>query len=111
MATKAAKVKSIYIIGRVVKQKAGHRDSLIDPFVESRLFDSPNTCCLATIRKATHYGDVIMGTIESQITCLTIVYSTVDSDADHRIHQSSAPLAFVWGIHQGLLNSPHTNGQ
>ena len=42
-----------------------------------------------------HYGDVIMGTIASQITSLTIVYSTVYSGADQREHQSSASLAFV----------------
>ena len=54
-----------------------------------------------------HYGDVRMGTIASQITSLTIVYSTVYSDADQRKHQSSASLAFVWGIHQGPVNSPH----
>ena len=29
-----------------------------------------------------HYGDVIMGAMASQITSLTIVYSTVYSDAD-----------------------------
>ena len=54
-----------------------------------------------------HYCDVIMGTIASQITSLTIVYSTVYSDADQRKHQSSASLAFVWGIHRGPVNSPH----
>ena len=54
-----------------------------------------------------HYGDVIMSTIASQITSLTIVYSTVYSDADQRKHQSSASLAFVWGIHRGPVNSPH----
>ena len=55
-----------------------------------------------------HYGDVIMDTIASQITSLTIVYSTVYSDADdQRKHQSSASLAFVWGIHRGPVNSPH----
>ena len=37
----------------------------------------------------------------------TIVYSTVYSDADQRKHQSSASLAFVWGIHRGPVNSPH----
>ena len=37
-----------------------------------------------------------MGAVASQITSLTIVYSTVDSDADQRKHQSSASLAFVW---------------
>ena len=45
-----------------------------------------------------HYDDVIMGAMASQITSLTIVYSTVYSGADQRKHQSSASLAFVWGI-------------
>ena len=47
-----------------------------------------------------HYNDVIMGAIASQITSLTIVYSTVYSDADQRKHQSSASLAFVRVIHR-----------
>ena len=54
-----------------------------------------------------HYNDVIMGAISSQITSLMIVYSTVYSDPDQRKHQSSASLAFVWGIHRGPVNSPH----
>ena len=54
-----------------------------------------------------HYNDVIMGAIASQIASLTIVYSTVYSDADERKHQSSASLAFVWGIHRWPVNSPH----
>ena len=48
-----------------------------------------------------------MGAIASQITSLTIVYSTVYSDVDQRKHQSFASLAFVWGIHRGSVNSPH----
>ena len=48
-----------------------------------------------------------MGTVASQITSLTIVYTTVYSDADQSKHQSSASLAFVWGIHRGPVNSPH----
>ena len=48
-----------------------------------------------------------MGTIASQITSLTIVYSTVYSDADQRKHQSSASLAFVQGIHRRPVNSLH----
>ena len=40
-----------------------------------------------------------MTTMASQITSLTIVYSTVYSGADKK-HQSSASQAFVWGIHQ-----------
>ena len=54
-----------------------------------------------------HYDDVTMGGIASQITSLTIVYSTVYSGADQRKHQSSASLAFVWGIHRGPVNSLH----
>ena len=54
-----------------------------------------------------HYDDVIMGTIASQITSLTSVYSTVYSGAGQSKHQSSASLAFVWGIHRGPVNSPH----
>ena len=54
-----------------------------------------------------HYNDVIMGTLASQITSLTIVYSIVYSDADQRKHQSSASLAFVRGIHRRPVNSPH----
>ena len=42
-----------------------------------------------------HYDDVIMGAIASLITSLTIVYSTVYSDADQWKHQSSASLAFA----------------
>ena len=41
-----------------------------------------------------------MGAIASQITRLTIVYSTVYSGTDQRKHQSSASLAFVRGFHR-----------
>ena len=54
-----------------------------------------------------HQSDVIMGATASQITSLTIVYSTVYSDADQRKHQSSASLAFVRGIHRRPVHSPH----
>ena len=45
-----------------------------------------------------HYGDVIMTTIASQVTSLTIVYSTVYSGADQSKHQSPRWI-------------PRTNGQ
>ena len=48
-----------------------------------------------------------MGAIASQITSLTIVYSTVYSGADQRNHQSSTLLAIVRGIHRCQVNSPH----
>ena len=49
-----------------------------------------------------------MSLMASLITSLTIVYSIVYSGTDQRKHQSSTSLAFVQGIHQWLVNSPHT---
>ena len=54
-----------------------------------------------------HHSDVIMIAMASQITSLTIAYSTVYSDEDQRKYQSSASLAFVRGIHWWPVNSPH----
>ena len=48
-----------------------------------------------------------MGTVGSQNTSLTIVYSTVYSGEYKRKHQSSASLAFVRGIHRWPVDSPH----
>ena len=53
------------------------------------------------------YNDVIMSAMASQITILTIVYSTVYSGTDQRKHRSSKSLAFVRGIHRWPVNSPH----
>ena len=66
-----------------------------------------NQITISTNVLNTHYDDVIMGAIASLITSLTIVYSTVYSDAGQRKHRSSASLAFVWVIHRGPVNSPH----
>ena len=63
--------------------------------------------CCRPFNNVYHYDDVMMGAMASQITSLTIVYSTVYSGADQSKHQSSASLAFVWGIHRGPVNSPH----
>ena len=52
-----------------------------------------------------HYCDDMMGNVASQITSLTIVYTTVYSDADQSKHQSSETVAFVWGNHRGPVNS------
>ena len=54
-----------------------------------------------------HYDGVIMSTVASQITSLTIDYSTVIQGGNQRKHQSSASLAFVRGIHWWPVNSPH----
>ena len=49
---------------------------------------------------SSRYCDVIVSAIASQITSVSIVYSTVWSVTNQRWHQSSASLAFV-------VNSPH----
>ena len=54
-----------------------------------------------------HYGDVIMSAMASEITNITFVYLIVYSGANQRKHQSSASLAFVRGIHRWPVNSPH----
>ena len=60
---------------------------------------------LASFHGCTHYNDVIMSTMASQIASLEIVYSTAYSGADQRKHQSSASLAFVRRIHRWPVNS------
>ena len=79
-----------------------HHDPSASPSVSIHSFDHKIT--------NEHYIDVIMTTIASQITSLTVVYSTVYPNADQRKHQSSASLAFVWGIHRDRW-IPRTKGQ
>ena len=64
--------------------------------------------CLMDIVLLIHYDDVTMSGMASQITSLTIIYSTVYSGTDQRKHQSPASLAFVRGIHREPVNSPRT---
>ena len=54
-----------------------------------------------------HYNAVIVSVMSSQITSLTIVYSTVYPDADQRNNQSFVSLAFVRGIHWWSVSFPH----
>ena len=60
-----------------------------------------------------HYSDVIMGTIASQITSLANVYSTFYSGVDQSKHQSSASRASnaenvsIWWRHHGAKTEWH----
>ena len=54
-----------------------------------------------------HYNNVIMGAMASEITSLTIVYSTDFFWQRSKKHQSSASPAFVRGIHQWAVYSLH----
>ena len=47
-----------------------------------------------------------MGAIASQITGVSIAYSTVCSGVEQRNHQNSVPLAVLKGIQQCPVNSP-----
>ena len=58
-----------------------------------------------------HYSDVIMSTMASQITRVSICYSSVCSGADQRKHKSSASLAFVRGSHRRPVAQRASNAE
>ena len=59
------------------------------------------------VQVTTHYSDVIMRAMASQITSVSTVWLPVCSGADQIKYQSSASLAFVRGIHRWPVDSPH----
>ena len=59
------------------------------------------------IRRNSHYTDVTMSIMASQISGIWTVCSDVCSGAHQRKHQSSTSPAFVRGIHRWRVNSPH----
>ena len=83
------------------------------PVVKYHNCNVPTCWCYSTIMhrkmgfRKRHYCGVMVGAMASQITSLTIVYSSIHSSADQRRHQSSASLAFVRGIHRWPVNSPY----
>ena len=79
-------------------------------YVFSNIFEILHTCILGQSTPVFHYSDVIMGTMASQITCLTMVYSTVYSGAD----QENIKALSHWplcGEFTGNRWIPRTNGQ
>ena len=67
--------------------------------------DSCSACIYAMTLQWRHYDHGGVSNHQPRV-----VYSTVYSDADQRKHQSSASLAFVWGIHRDRW-IPRTKGQ
>ena len=61
----------------------------------------------ANLFRSKHYSDVIMSAMASRITGISMVCSTFCSGTYQRKQQSSASLAFVWGIHRWPANYPH----
>ena len=55
-----------------------------------------------------HYSDAIMSAMASQITGVSVVYTSLRSGTDQRKHQSSASLAFERIIHRRPVYSPQT---
>ena len=101
------------VTGGVLSERAGKVgfDDFFDVCLDKWL-NKPSSCrwfvtMIWDWDYGTHYSDVIIGTMASQITSLAVVYSTVYSAADQRKHQSSASLAFVRGILRTPVNSPH----
>ena len=93
-----------------LKTRESFRNGPLNKFRRDEQHDKLHTFILQVIityTKSTHYSDTIMGAMASQITSLTIVYTTVHFGADRRKHQSSASLAFVREIHRWPVNSPH----
>ena len=76
-------------------------------WIISHCFGLSDETWMVCVVSLAHYNDIIMSAMASRITSLTTVFSIVYSGADQRKHQSSASLAFVWGIHRWPLNSPH----
>ena len=62
--------------------------ALAKVYIDGSVQDCSNFSVSAMELMQSHYCDVIMGTVASQITSLTIVYSTVYSGADQRKHQA-----------------------
>ena len=56
---------------------------------------------MSTLKYCFHYSDVIRSAMVSQITGVSIIYSTACLGADQKRHRSFALLAFV------RVNSPH----
>ena len=63
----------------------------------------PTTCDYSW---QTHYNDITMSTMASEITSLTTVYSNIYSGENQWKHQSS-----VWWEFTGDTQIPHTKGQ
>ena len=86
------------LFDRLPSSPASHHTAFISTWQQLTSIDHPKWC---------HYCDVVMGVLASQITSLTIVYSTVYSGVNQSKHQSRTSLAFVWGIHWWLVISLH----
>ena len=96
----------------VERKRCGHKKCVeIDRDLEKWSHDTPQIqqahINQNVIKIFSHYSDVTMSAMASQITGVSTVRSTVCSGADQRNRQSSASLAFVKGINRRPVNFPH----
>ena len=109
--------KSMHLIALCMKLAHFHDNSkwtkiafmyldFVTAFLWNVQYQTECTCVSRPCVYKVDYSDAIMSTIASQITSLTIVYSTVYSGADQRKHHPPS-LAFVREIYWWLVNSPH----
>ena len=79
------------------------------PFSQSlRSFHFTKRLTQASFWQVLHnYRDVIMSAMSSEITGVSIVYSTVCASTDQRKHQSSLSLEFLRAIHRLPMDFPH----
>ena len=83
-----------------------HRENHYVPVMEMAAMETSRNGALVSPSRG-HWETHTFVALQWRHNGLTIVYSTVYSDADQRKHQSSASLAFVREIHPGPVNSPH----
>ena len=73
----------------------------------NRAYGVVKACYDTKTKFSSHYGDIIMGVMASQITSVTIVYSIVYSGADKKKTLKLHVTGFCEGNDRLPVNSPH----
>ena len=100
---RSKKISKLRVSGLCHKRPVSRKIFLFYDIIMSTWPSDALWCC----RSRSTVVQVMADMMASLITDVSIVYSPVCSGADQRKHQSSASLAFVWGIHRWPVNSPH----
>ena len=72
-----------------------------------RVKSGDHSCMKVTTAFLSDYSNVIMSAMASEITGISIAYTTVCSGTDEKEYQSFTSLDFVRGIHWWHVNSLH----
>ena len=90
---------------RILSANTSQNDYFTKINIETGMGLQARACTLN--HKPTHYCVVIMNAMASQITGVSIVYSTVCADADPKNIKPPRYWPFVRGIHRWPVDSPH----